>query len=173
MEIIVQSKNSLFQQKFHKKLYHFNRNSQLRSVTQKNDPIGLPESESDNKIRLWLHPKTSDSLRLRLRNPGHNTSVFLVLFFIPARWHAAENRSSTCWIAYWADASSTQSPEKSNGLFMQFPTVTPSSISLWLSIAVVLNRERALQGASINFQGGASPYAPYRMDSLIIKFTNK
>jgi len=32
IEIAVQSKNSLFQQKFHKKLYHFNRNSQLRSV---------------------------------------------------------------------------------------------------------------------------------------------
>jgi len=33
MEIVVQSKKSLFQQKFQKKLYHFNRNSQLRSVT--------------------------------------------------------------------------------------------------------------------------------------------
>ena len=26
---------------------------------------------------------------------------------------------------------------------------------------------------SINFQGGASPYAPYKMESLIVKFTNK
>jgi len=157
MEIMVQSKNSLFQQKFHKKLRHFNRNSQLRSVTQKNDPIGLPESESDNKIRLWLHTKTSDSLRLRLRNPGHNTSVFLVLFFIPARWHAAENRSSACWKAYWADAGSTQPPEKSNGLFLQFPTVTPSSTWLWLSIAVVLNRECALQGGVNKFPRGREP----------------
>jgi len=32
MEIVVHSKNSPFQQKFHKKLYYFNRNSQLRSV---------------------------------------------------------------------------------------------------------------------------------------------
>jgi len=32
MEIVVYSKNYLFQQKFQKKLYHFNRNSQLRSV---------------------------------------------------------------------------------------------------------------------------------------------
>jgi len=32
MEIVVHSKNSLFEQKFHKKLYHYNRNSQLRSV---------------------------------------------------------------------------------------------------------------------------------------------
>jgi len=28
-------------------------------------------------------------------------------------------------------------------------------------------------GASINFQGGASPYAFYSMESLINKFTNK
>jgi len=32
MKIVVHSKNSLLQQKFHKKLYHFNRNSQLRSA---------------------------------------------------------------------------------------------------------------------------------------------
>jgi len=31
MEIVVHS-NNLFQQKFQKKLYHFNRNSQLRSL---------------------------------------------------------------------------------------------------------------------------------------------
>jgi len=29
------------------------------------------------------------------------------------------------------------------------------------------------EGASINFQGGASPYAPYHMESFINKFTNK
>jgi len=32
MEIVVHSKKSLFQQKFQKKLYHFNRISQFRSV---------------------------------------------------------------------------------------------------------------------------------------------
>jgi len=32
MKIVVDSKKSLFQQKFQKKLYHFNRNSQFRSV---------------------------------------------------------------------------------------------------------------------------------------------
>ena len=32
MEIVVQSKKSLFQQKFQMKLYHFNRNSQFKSV---------------------------------------------------------------------------------------------------------------------------------------------
>jgi len=30
---------------------------------------------------------------------------------------------------------------------------------------------RHFQGASINFQGGASPYAPYNMESLIMKNT--
>jgi len=29
------------------------------------------------------------------------------------------------------------------------------------------------RGTSINFQGGASPYAPYHMESLINKFTYK
>jgi len=32
MKIMVNSKKSLFQQMFQNKLYHFNRNSQLRSV---------------------------------------------------------------------------------------------------------------------------------------------
>jgi len=32
MEIVERSKNSLFQQNCPKKLFHFNRNSQLRSV---------------------------------------------------------------------------------------------------------------------------------------------
>jgi len=36
------------------------------------------------------------------------------------------------------------------------------------AISVVLNR-----GASINFQWGESPYVPYNMESLIIKFTKK
>jgi len=35
MEIVVHSKKSVFQQKFQKKLYSFNRNSQLRSVMEK------------------------------------------------------------------------------------------------------------------------------------------
>ena len=32
MEIVVHNKNSLFQDKFQKKLYHFNRNTQLKIV---------------------------------------------------------------------------------------------------------------------------------------------
>jgi len=36
--------------------------------------------------------------------------VFLVLIFIPARAHAAENRWSPCWKAWRKDASSSKSP---------------------------------------------------------------
>jgi len=35
VEIVVHSKKSLFQQKFQKKLYHFNRNSHFKSVILK------------------------------------------------------------------------------------------------------------------------------------------
>jgi len=51
------------------------------SITEcdiKNDPIRFSESQSDTKIRLpvllgiRLHPKNSDSLRVRFRNPGSN-----------------------------------------------------------------------------------------------------
>ena len=75
MEIVVHSKKSLFQQKFHKKLYHFNRNSQFWKCDVKNGPVGHPESDSNKKIRLRLpvllgirlrlHSKTTDSLRVR------------------------------------------------------------------------------------------------------------
>ena len=51
MEIVVHNKNPLFQQKFHKKLYRFNRNSQLRSDV-KNDLTGLPESITSDSLRL-------------------------------------------------------------------------------------------------------------------------
>jgi len=55
---------------------------------QKNDPIGLPVSESDKKVRLRLllligirlQPKTSDSLRLRLCSPGQQCIL------IPINW---------------------------------------------------------------------------------------
>jgi len=60
-----------------------------------------------------------------------------VLIFIPARSHAVEDRSSSCWRPCWEDASSTKSSEKSCRLILQLPTVTPSSTRLWLSTAVV------------------------------------
>ena len=48
MEIVVHSKNYLFQETFQKNMNRFDRNSQLRSVMQKG-PVELPESESDKK----------------------------------------------------------------------------------------------------------------------------
>jgi len=36
-----------------------------------------------------------------------------------------------------------------------------------------LTGEGGAKGASMNFQGGTSPYAPYNMESLIDKFANK
>jgi len=96
MEIVVHSKKSLFQQKFQKKLYHFNRNFQFRSECDvkmiqlntrsrswtKNIRLRLPVLSG---IRLRLHPKTSDSLRfrlrlrLRLRNPGPSNIDLLMV----------------------------------------------------------------------------------------------
>jgi len=61
----------------------------------------------------------------------HNTSVCLVLIFIPAWSHAAENRASACWRLL---RSSTKSSAKGKRLILQLPTVTHSSTRLWLSI---------------------------------------
>jgi len=71
------SKKYLFQQKFQQKLYHFNRNCTISTgilnlgVRCKNGPIGLPESDKEIwlpvLLGIRLHPKTSDSWRLRLR----------------------------------------------------------------------------------------------------------
>ena len=33
----------------------------------------------------------------------HNTSIFLVLFFVPVWSHASENRSNACWRPCWED----------------------------------------------------------------------
>jgi len=82
MEMVVHSKKSRFQQKFENKLFHFNRNSQLSSVCKKRScwttGVGVGQ-----KIRLRLlvllgirlHPKTTDSLRLR--NPAEEISILL------------------------------------------------------------------------------------------------
>ena len=91
----------------------------------------------------------------RLHPPGSApTSVFLVLFFILARSHAAENRLSACWKACWKDASNTTSSEKRKRLSLQFPT--PSSTRLWLSTAVVLTWGRAPRGVN-KFPRGRKP----------------
>jgi len=68
MEIVVHSKKSLFQQKFQKNLCNFNRNSQFKSVMQKNEPIGLPESVFFVRLRFPV------LLGIRHRNPGCNST---------------------------------------------------------------------------------------------------
>jgi len=60
--------------------------------------------------------------------------VFLVLIFIPAWSHAAENWSSACWTPCWEDANSTKWSAKRKQLFLQLTILTPSSTRLWQSI---------------------------------------
>jgi len=104
----------------------------------------------------------------------HNTLVFLVLIFILAWSHTAENWLTACWGPCCENASSATLSEKSNWLILQLPTVTPSSSPVWLSIAVFLNPgNEPPREASINFQGGVIPYVSYNTESLIIKLTNK
>ena len=67
----------------------------------------------------------------------HNTSVFLVLIFNPARSHVPNNRSSACWKSCSDDASSTKLFAKSKRLILQLPIVTLSSTRLWLSIQFI------------------------------------
>jgi len=55
--------------KFSKEAVPFLQEFPIEVCDLKNDPIGHPESESNKNIRLWLHPKTSDSSRLR--NPDY------------------------------------------------------------------------------------------------------
>jgi len=59
---------------------------------------------------------------------GHNTSIVMVLIFIPGRSHAAENRSSACWRSCSEDASSTKSSAKKEKLILQFQIVTSHSL---------------------------------------------
>jgi len=67
----------------------------------------------------------------------YNTSVVLVLIFILAWSHTAENWSSACWRPCWEDASNTKSSEKLSGLNLQLTNVTPGSTRLWLSIQLM------------------------------------
>ena len=74
MEIVVHSKKPLIQQKFQKKLYYFNRNIQLGVQCEKwsNWPSGVGQKillRLPVLLGIRLHPKTSASLRLRIRNP--------------------------------------------------------------------------------------------------------
>jgi len=72
MEIVVHCKNSLFQEKFLKKFYHFNRSSQITSVMCKmikwdfrsRSRTFLSDSESDFFVRNPdFHMSSNDTLR--------------------------------------------------------------------------------------------------------------
>ena len=74
----------------------------------------------------------------------HNTSVILVLIFIPTRSPAAENQSIACWRLCWDDVSSTKSSAKCKRLNLQLPTMTPSSTRLWLSTQFMQSMKRSV-----------------------------
>jgi len=60
MEIVVHSNKPLFQQTFRKKLYHFNRNSQFRSVMSKIQfDIRSRTKNPTSSVKKPTHPKTS------------------------------------------------------------------------------------------------------------------
>jgi len=52
--------------------------------------------------RCIVFPLTC-SIQCLGRLERHNTSIFLELIFVPARSHAAENRSNACWRLCWED----------------------------------------------------------------------
>jgi len=90
MEIVVHSKKSV-STRVSKETVPFQQEFTISECDVKNDPIRLPESESDKNIRLrllvllgirlQLHPKTPDSLRLRLRlrNRGSRPTIPLTV----------------------------------------------------------------------------------------------
>jgi len=53
----------------------------------------------------------------------HNTSIFLVLIFVPAWSHAAENRSNACWSPCWED------PRMQYQFFRKTQTVHPAFLN--------------------------------------------
>ena len=61
-----------------------------------------------------------------------DTPIFLVVIFIPAWSHAAENHS--CWKPYCEDATSTQASAKSRRMILKLLTVILSSTPLAPSI---------------------------------------
>ena len=64
MEIVLPSKKSLFQQKFQKKLYHFNRNFQFRSVMQKMIQLDIrsrSQTKKSNSDSQCCYESDSDS----------------------------------------------------------------------------------------------------------------
>ena len=77
MEIVVHSKKSLFQQKFQKKLYHFDGNSQVRNVMWKLikwDIRSRTKNQTPSAVRNPTLPKN-----LRLRNPECRRDFFAII----------------------------------------------------------------------------------------------
>jgi len=64
----------------------------------------------------------------------HGTYAFWVDYCIPVWTHAAANLWSACLRHCSIDASSVKSYAKTHSLVFHFPTVTHSSIRLWLPI---------------------------------------
>ena len=63
---------------------------------------------------------------------------FLVLIFVRAWLHAAENRSNAFWRPCWEDpCMQYQFVRKSKWFILQFPTVTPLSTRRWLAIQLI------------------------------------
>jgi len=86
LEIVPRSKKPLFQQKFRKELYHFDRNSQFRSVMLKwptwTSGVGQKNPTPTPSVVRNSTPTPTKNLRLltarlrlRLRNPGTLTHM--------------------------------------------------------------------------------------------------
>jgi len=114
----VHSKKSLIQQKFHKKLYHFNRNSQFRSVMKKMIQLG---------IRSRTKKSDSDSLGIRLRNADFNVAnitkirrnqqqferIFPFKFFLLVLVPNSKNRHQGTTMPRWISCRKFRSRTKS------------------------------------------------------------
>jgi len=67
------NKKSLFQQKFQKKLYHFNRNSLFKSVDLKMIQLDIRSRTKNPTPSVDRNPTPPKNIRPRLRNPGLKT----------------------------------------------------------------------------------------------------
>jgi len=72
MEIVVHSKKPRFQQKFQKTLYHFNRNSQFKSVILKMIQLDIRSRTKNPTPSVVKNPTPTPPKNLRLRNPDTN-----------------------------------------------------------------------------------------------------
>ena len=101
--------------------------------------LSLTHSDCAQQAQITQNKSWSVFAYIRSRGVPQNfgkllNCVFLALIFIPARSHAAQNRSNACWSSCWEDASSTKSSGKTERLILQLTNMTPFSTQLWLSI---------------------------------------